>query len=69
MSQDSSAVPDEVPIYVDLADLIAQLEDIALTPEEQVILYGQINDIEDRIASLKRLYAMVRRRLDAEQKP
>jgi hypothetical protein len=39
------------------------LEGIALTPMEQTILYELVNDLEDRLDSLRRLVQMVKRRL------
>jgi DNA repair exonuclease SbcCD ATPase subunit len=53
----------------ELTALMSELEAIALTPNEQVILYDQVNDIEDRIASLQRLLtSMVRPRLRLEER-
>ena len=54
------------PLCAEFYEIVARLEALPLTPLEQTILYGQINDMEDRLASIKRLDEQVHARMRKE---
>jgi len=55
------------PLCAEFHEIVARLESLALTPMEQTILYELVNDIEDRLSSVKRLDGMVKARIAKEK--
>ena len=55
-------------LCAEFSEIANRLEDVVLTPMERGILFELMCDIEDRLESVKRLDAMVKRRIEAESR-